>query len=210
MSEKEAIGEIQTLKADIEATKLMIEQAERATDLQKAAELKYGKLRELEQKLKAAEAPLNTKRGGRLLKEEVDEEDIAEIVSKWTGVPVTKLLEGEVQKLLRLEEHLHQRVIGQQEAIEVVSNGVRRARAGLKDPKRPIGSLCFGTYRCWKNRACKSASLSFFMMMNRRWFASTCPSIKRRHTVARLIGAPPGYIGYDEGGELTEAVRRRS
>ncbi len=130
--EKEALQRVQAIKADIEQTKHLIEQAERATDLQKAAELKYGKLIELEKQLKKEEEIFDNKKGHRLLKEEIDEEDIAEIVSKWTGVPVSKLLEGEVQKLLHLEEHLHQRVIGQDEAIEVVSNAVRRARAGLK------------------------------------------------------------------------------
>jgi ATP-dependent Clp protease ATP-binding subunit ClpB len=210
LSEKEAISGIQTLKAEIEATKLLIEQAERATDLQKAAELKYGKLRELEQKLKAAEAPLNTKSGGRLLKEEVDEEDIAEIISKWTGVPVTKLLEGEVQKLLRLEEHLHQRVIGQEEAIEVVSNGVRRARAGLKDPGRPIGSFLFlGPTGVGKTELAKALA-EFLYDDEQAMVRIDMSEYQERHTVARLIGAPPGYIGHDEGGQLTEAVRRRA
>jgi len=167
-------------------------------------------LRELEQKLKAAEAPLNTKRGGRLLKEEVDEEDIAEIVSKWTGVPVTKLLEGEVQKLLRLEEHLHQRVIGQQEAIEVVASGVRRARAGLKDPNRPIGSFLFlGPTGVGKTELAKALA-EFLYDDEAAMVRIDMSEYQERHTVARLIGAPPGYIGHDEGGQLTEAVRRRS
>ncbi|MBA3855514.1 MAG: type VI secretion system ATPase TssH, partial [Cyanobacteria bacterium PR.3.49] len=210
MSEKEAISEVQQLKADIEATKLLIEQAERATDLQKAAELKYGKLRELEQQLKSAEAPLNTKSGGRLLKEEVDEEDIAEIISKWTGVPVTKLLEGEVQKLLRLEQHLHERVIGQQEAIEVVANGVRRARAGLKDPGRPIGSFLFlGPTGVGKTELAKALA-EFLYDDEQAMVRIDMSEYQERHTVARLIGAPPGYIGHDEGGQLTEAVRRRA
>jgi ATP-dependent Clp protease ATP-binding subunit ClpB len=196
-TEKEALNRVQAIKSDIEQTKHLIEQAERATDLQKAAELKFGTLIELEKQLKKEEEVFNNKKGQRLLKEEIDEEDIAEIVSKWTGVPVSKLLEGEVQKLLHLEEHLHQRVIGQDEAIEVVSNAVRRARAGLKDPNRPIGSFLFlGPTGVGKTELAKA--LAEFLFDD------------ERHTVARLIGAPPGYVGYDEGGQLTEAVRRRA
>ncbi|MBC7999001.1 MAG: ATP-dependent chaperone ClpB, partial [Leptolyngbya sp.] len=210
MSEKEALNEIQHIKHEIEQTKIQIEQAERTTDLQKAAELKYGKLRELEQTLKKAEEPLNTKSGGRLLKEDIDEEDIAEIVSKWTGVPVTKLLEGEIQKLLKLEDHLHQRVIGQEEAIEVVANGVRRARAGLKDPKRPIGSFLFlGPTGVGKTELAKALA-EFLFDDEDAMVRIDMSEYQERHTVARLIGAPPGYVGFDEGGQLTEAVRRRS
>lgn len=210
MSEKEALNEIQHIKHEIEQTKIQIEQAERTTDLQKAAELKYGKLRELEQNLKKAEEPLNTKSGGRLLKEDIDEEDIAEIVSKWTGVPVTKLLEGEIQKLLKLEDHLHQRVIGQEEAIEVVANGVRRARAGLKDPNRPIGSFLFlGPTGVGKTELAKALA-EFLFDDEDAMVRIDMSEYQERHTVARLIGAPPGYVGFDEGGQLTEAVRRRS
>lgn len=209
-SEKEALSRVQVIKAEIETTKHAIEQAERATDLQKAAELKYGKLIELEKNLKKEEEVFNHKKGARLLKEEIDEEDIAEIVSKWTGIPVTKLLEGEVQKLLHLEEHLHQRVIGQDEAIEVVSNAVRRARAGLKDPKRPIGSFMFlGPTGVGKTELAKALA-EFLFDDEQAIIRIDMSEYQERHTVARLIGAPPGYIGYDEGGQLTEAVRRRA
>jgi ATP-dependent Clp protease ATP-binding subunit ClpB len=209
-SEKQALNRIQAVKADIEATKHAIEQAERATDLQKAAELKYGKLIELEKNLKAEEEVFSHKKGGHLLKEEIDEDDIAEIVSKWTGIPVTKLLEGEVQKLLHLEEHLHERVIGQDEAIEVVSNAVRRARAGLKDPDRPIGSFMFlGPTGVGKTELAKALA-EYLFDDDQAMIRIDMSEYQERHTVARLIGAPPGYIGYDEGGQLTEAVRRRA
>ncbi len=208
-TEKEALNRVQLIKKDIEATKIQIEQAERATDLQKAAELKFGTLIELEKHLKQEEEVFN-KKGPRLLKEEIDEEDIAEIVSKWTGIPVTKLLEGEVQKLLHLEEHLHQRVIGQEEAIEVVANAVRRARAGLKDPNRPIGSFLFlGPTGVGKTELAKALA-EFLFDDDSAIVRIDMSEYQERHTVARLIGAPPGYIGYDEGGQLTEAVRRRS
>jgi len=209
-SEKEALNRVQAIKTDIEATKLAIEQAERATDLQKAAELKYGKLIELEKKLKQEEATFDHKKSGQLLKEEIDDEDIAEIVSKWTHIPVTKLLEGEVQKLIHLEEHLHERVIGQDEAIEVVSNAVRRARAGLKDPNRPIGSFMFlGPTGVGKTELAKALA-EFLFDDEQAMIRIDMSEYQERHTVARLIGAPPGYIGYDEGGQLTEAVRRRA
>ncbi|HEY9713116.1 MAG TPA: AAA family ATPase, partial [Chroococcales cyanobacterium] len=209
-TEKEALARVQSIKADIEATKNKIDQAERATDLQKAAELKYGKLIELEKQLKQEEEVFAKSKGHRLLKEEIDEEDIAEIVSKWTGVPVSKLLEGEVQKLLHLEEHLHQRVIGQDEAIEVVSNAVRRARAGLKDPNRPIGSFLFlGPTGVGKTELAKALAEFLFDDEN-AMVRIDMSEYQERHTVARLIGAPPGYVGYDEGGQLTEAVRRRA
>jgi ATP-dependent Clp protease ATP-binding subunit ClpB len=209
-SEKEALNRVQVIKADIEATKHAIEQAERATDLEKAAELKYGKLIQLEKDLKKEEEVFNKKKGARLLKEEIDEEDIAEIVSKWTGIPVTKLLQGEVEKLLHLEEHLHERVIGQEEAIEVVSNAVRRARAGLKDPNRPIGSFMFlGPTGVGKTELAKALA-EFLFDDEQAMIRIDMSEYQERHTVARLIGAPPGYIGYDEGGQLTEAVRRRA
>ncbi len=209
-SEKEGISKIQVVKADIENTKVQIEQAERATDLQKAAELKFGKLIELEKQLKEMEAKISDNTGPRLLKEEIDEEDIAEIIGSWTGIPVTKLLEGEVQKLLRLEEHLHNRVIGQDEAIEVVSNAVRRARTGMKDPNRPIGSFLFlGPTGVGKTELAKA--LAEFLFDDEQAIVRIDMSeYQEKHTVARLIGAPPGYIGHDDGGQLTEAVRRRS
>lgn len=209
-SEKQALQVLQQIKADIEKTKILIEQAERNTDLQKAAELKYGKLIELEKKLKEEEESIKNKTGSHLLKEEIDEEDIAEIVAKWTHIPVNKLLEGEVQKLLKLEEHLHRRVIGQDEAIEVVSNAVRRARAGLKDPNRPIGSFLFlGPTGVGKTELAKA--LAEYLFDDAQAIVRIDMSeYQERHTVARLIGAPPGYIGFDEGGQLTEAVRRRA
>lgn len=209
-TEKEALNRVQVLKADIEQTNFEIERAERETDLQKAAELKYGKLIELDKQLKKEEEVFNHKKGSRLLKEEIDEEDIAEIVSKWTGIPVTKLLEGEVQKLLHLEEHLHRRVIGQNEAIEVVSNAVRRARAGLKDPNRPIGSFLFlGPTGVGKTELAKALA-EYLFDDESAMVRIDMSEYQERHTVARLIGAPPGYIGFDEGGQLTEAVRRRA
>ncbi len=210
LSEKESANKIQKIKADIEETKVLIEQAERATDLQKAAELKFGKLIELEKELKDHLSKFGGKSGQRLLKEEIDEEDIADIVGKWTGIPVSKLLEGEVQKLLRLEEHLHQRVIGQDEAIEVVSNAVRRARAGLKDPKRPIGSFLFlGPTGVGKTELAKALA-EFLFDDDSAIVRIDMSEYQEKHTVARLVGAPPGYIGFDEGGQLTEAVRRKA
>ena len=210
LSEKEGVNKIQKIKADIEETKVQIEQAERATDLQKAAELKFGKLIELEKELKEQLSKDGSKTRTRLLKEEIDEEDIAEIVGKWTGIPVSKLLEGEVQKLLRLEEHLHKRVIGQEEAIQVVSDAVRRARAGMKDPKRPIGSFLFlGPTGVGKTELAKA--LAEFLFDDESAIVRIDMSeYQEKHTVARLVGAPPGYIGFDEGGQLTEAVRRKA
>lgn len=208
--EKQGVNKIQQIKSEIEDTKLQIEQAERATDLQRAAELKFGTLIELEKKLEEETSKHSHGGGQRLLKEEIDEEDIAEIVGKWTGIPVTKLLEGEVHKLLRLEDHLHLRVIGQDEAIEVVSSAVRRARAGLKDPNRPIGSFLFlGPTGVGKTELAKA--LAEFLFDDEQAIVRVDMSeYQERHTVARLIGAPPGYIGFDEGGQLTEAVRRRA
>jgi len=210
LSEKEGVNKIQKIKADIEETKVLIEQAERATDLQKAAELKFGRLIELEKELKEQLAKDNSKTRTRLLKEEIDEEDIADIVGKWTGIPVSKLLEGEVQKLLRLEHHLHERVIGQNEAIQVVSDAVRRARAGMKDPKRPIGSFLFlGPTGVGKTELAKA--LAEFLFDDENAIVRIDMSeYQEKHTVARLVGAPPGYIGFDEGGQLTEAVRRKA
>jgi ATP-dependent Clp protease ATP-binding subunit ClpB len=210
-TEKEALNRVQTIKAEIETTKHLIEQAERATDLQRAAELKYGKLIELEKSLKQQEEVFAAKKGSaHLLKEDIDEEDIAQIVAKWTGIPVSKLLEGELQKLLHLEEHLHQRVIGQAEAIEVVSNAVRRARAGLKDPNRPIGSFIFlGPTGVGKTELAKALA-EYLFDDEKAMIRIDMSEYQERHSVARLIGAPPGYVGYDEGGQLTEAVRRRA
>lgn len=210
LSEKESVNKIQKIKSEIEETKIHIEQAERATDLQKAAELKFGKLIELEKELKEHLAKDGSKTRTRLLKEEIDEEDIADIVGKWTGIPVNKLLEGEVQKLLRLENHLHQRVIGQDEAIQVVADAVRRARAGMKDPKRPIGSFLFlGPTGVGKTELAKALA-EFLFDDDNAIVRIDMSEYQEKHTVARLIGAPPGYIGFDEGGQLTEAVRRKA
>ncbi len=209
-AEKDALNLLKKLKAEREAINVQIEQAERNTDLAKAAQLKYGTLLEIEKRIAQEEEVFNQKRSGpRLLSQEVSDEDIAEIVSKWTGIPVTKLLEGEVQKLLRLEDHLHKRVIGQDEAIEVVSNAVRRARAGFKDPSRPIGSFLFlGPTGVGKTELAKALA-EFLFDDDKAMVRIDMSEYQERHTVARLIGAPPGYVGYDEGGQLTEAVRRR-
>lgn len=209
-SEKDALNRLQQLKAEREAINVQIEQAERNTDLAKAAQLKYGTLLEIEKRIKEEEESFNQKKGPRLLSQEVSEEDIAEIVSKWTGIPVTKLMEGEVHKLLRLEEHLHKRVIGQDEAIEVTANAVRRARAGFKDPNRPIGSFLFlGPTGVGKTELAKALA-EFLFDDEKAMVRIDMSEYQERHTVARLIGAPPGYVGYDEGGQLTEAVRRRA
>jgi ATP-dependent Clp protease ATP-binding subunit ClpB len=208
--EKEAIGTLRALRQDIEATKQEIERAERQYDLNRAAELKYGKLIELEKSLAAAEARLASPDGGaRLMKEEVDEEDVAEVVARWTGIPVSRLLEGEVQKLLHLEEQLHQRVIGQDEAVKAVADAVIRARSGLKDPNRPIGSFIFlGPTGVGKTEVGRALAQCLFDDEN-AMVRIDMSEYMEKHTVARLIGAPPGYVGYEEGGQLTEAVRRR-
>ncbi|MDQ2842854.1 MAG: ATP-dependent chaperone ClpB [Acidobacteriota bacterium] len=209
-NEKEAVDRVRGLRAQIEQVKIEIGQAERAYDLNKAAELKYGRLTQLEAQLKAEEArALNNGGGPRLLKEEVDEEDIAEVVSRWTGVPVSKLLEGEMKKLLALEDELHKRVIGQDEAVLAVAEAVMRARSGLKDPKRPIGSFLFlGPTGVGKTELARALA-EFLFDDERAMIRIDMSEYQEKHTVSRLIGAPPGYIGYDEGGQLTEAVRRR-
>ena len=194
----------------LDQTKVEIEKAERQYDLNKAAELKYGKLTELERKLKTEESRLAEKQSGkRLLKEEVDEEDIAQVVSRWTGVPVSKLLEGEMQKLLHLEDDLHQRVIGQDEAVQAVSEAVMRARSGLKDPNRPIGSFIFlGPTGVGKTELARALA-EYLFDDEKAMIRIDMSEYQEKHTVARLLGAPPGYIGYEEGGQLTESVRRR-
>ena len=203
--EKQQIEEIRRLKKEIEDTKFEIEKAEREYDLNRAAELKYGKLRELEQKLKELESKVSFK----LIKEEVDEEDIAMIVSKWTGIPVTKLLEGEKEKLMNLEKYIHQRVVGQDEAVKAVCDAIIRARAGLKDPKRPIGSFIFlGPTGVGKTELAKALAEALFDDEN-NMIRLDMSEYMEKHAVAKLIGAPPGYVGYEEGGQLTEAVRRR-
>jgi ATP-dependent Clp protease ATP-binding subunit ClpB len=209
-AEKQAVNRLRQIREQIEKTKTEIERAEREYDLNRAAELRYGKLAELERKLAAEEEHLFRKQGQhRLLKEEVDEEDIAEVVSRWTGIPVSKLLEGEMQKLLHLEDELHQRVIGQDEAVRAVSEAVIRARTGLKDPNRPIGSFIFlGPTGVGKTELARALA-QFLFDDEHAMIRIDMSEYQEKHTVARLIGAPPGYVGYEEGGQLTEAVRRR-
>src|SRR6266446_929558 len=209
-AEKEGVQRLRALREQLEQTRIEIEKAERQYDLNRAAELKYGKLTELERKLKAEEARLAEKQSGkRMLKEEVDEEDIAEVVSRWTGVPVSKLLEGEMQKLLHLEDELHKRVIGQDEAVQAVAEAVMRARSGLKDPNRPIGSFIFlGPTGVGKTELARALA-EFLFDDEKAMIRIDMSEYQEKHTVARLLGAPPGYIGFEEGGQLTEAVRRR-
>ena len=209
-AEKQAVNRLRALREQIEQTKVEIERAEREYDLNRAAQLRYGRLAELERKLAAEEERLTKKQGTqRLLKEEVDEEDIAEVVSRWTGIPVSKLLEGEMQKLMHLEDELHRRVVGQDEAVTAVAEAVIRARTGLKDPNRPVGSFIFlgptGVGKTELARALAQALLDDEHAMIR----IDMSEYQEKHTVARLIGAPPGYVGFEEGGQLTEAVRRR-
>ncbi|MGH9898886.1 MAG: ATP-dependent chaperone ClpB [Pyrinomonadaceae bacterium] len=207
--ERESVALLRKIREEIEQTRYQIERAEREYDLNKVAELRYGKLQELERNLRVAEEELKQQGATRLIKEEVDEEDIAEVVSRSTGIPVTKLMQGEVEKLLHLESHLHQRVVGQSEAVEAVADAVIRARAGLKDPNRPIGSFIFlGPTGVGKTELARA--LAEFMFDDEAAMVRIDMSeYMERHAVARLIGAPPGYIGYEEGGQLTEVVRRR-
>ncbi len=209
-SEKSGLEGISKLKAEIEQTRLAIEKARREYDLNKLAELQYGKLAGLEKELAEKESKLIRKEGGdRLIKEEVDEEDIAEVVARWTGVPVSRLMEGEVKKLAHLEEHLHKRVIGQDEAVSAVADAVVRARAGLKDPNRPIGSFIFlGPTGVGKTELARALA-QFLFDDEAAMIRIDMSEYMEKHTVSRLVGAPPGYVGYDEGGQLTEAVRRR-
>jgi len=210
LKEKEAINKVSIIKEEIEKTKIETEKAEREGDLNKAAELKYGKLLALQKSFEEEDKKLLERNGkSRLLKEEVDEEDIAEIVAKWTGIPVSRMLEGEVEKLLKMEERLRLRVVGQDEAITSVSDAVRRARAGIQDPNRPIGSFIFlGPTGVGKTELARA--LAEFLFDNEAAMMRIDMSeYQERHTVSRLIGAPPGYVGYEEGGQLTEAIRRR-
>ena len=210
-SEKTAIQEIRALKEQIEKTRLDAEKAERGGDLAKAASLRYGDLNALEKKLEAANAALalRTEGGPPMLKEEVDEEEIAAIVSRWTGIPVSRMLEGEVRKLLTMEERLKARVVGQDEAVSLVSQAVRRARAGLSDPNRPIGSFLFmGPTGVGKTELARALA-EFLFDSEKAMIRIDMSEYMEKHSVARLIGAPPGYVGYEEGGQLTEAVRRR-
>jgi ATP-dependent Clp protease ATP-binding subunit ClpB len=214
--EKGGIEKLRQLRQELEQTRIEIEKAMRANDLNRAAELQYGKLPQLERQLKEEEARVQTANGDgtpatgrRLVKEEVDEEDIADVVSRWTGIPVSKLLEGEMQKLLRLEEELHQRVVGQDEAVRAVADAVVRARAGIKDPKRPIGSFLFlGPTGVGKTELARALAALLFDDED-NLIRLDMSEYMEKHTVARLVGAPPGYVGYEEGGQLTEAVRRK-
>ena len=209
-SEKSSVGRSRKTREAIEEVKREMERAERAYDLNRVAELRYGELPRLERELNIELQQLNKKQGeSRLLKEEVDEEDIAEVISRWTGIPVSRLLEGETEKLLKLEELLHQRVIGQDEGVRVVADAVLRARSGIKDPNRPIGSFLFlGPTGVGKTELARSlAAILFDDEAN--MIRIDMSEYMEKHTVARLIGAPPGYVGYEEGGQLTEAVRRR-
>lgn len=207
--EKSGATSLRALRERIDATKVEIERAERQYDLNRVAELRYGQLATLERQLADEEARLDSAEGGRLAKEEVDEEDIAEVIARWTKIPVSKLLEGEKQKLLHLDDELHRRVVGQDEAVDSVAEAVLRSRSGLSDPHRPIGSFIFlGPTGVGKTELARA--LAEYLFDDERALVRVDMSeYQEKHTVARLIGAPPGYIGYDEGGQLTEAVRRR-
>jgi ATP-dependent Clp protease ATP-binding subunit ClpB len=209
-AEKVSVARLRKLRQQIEAAKQDIERAERNYDLNRVAELRYGDLPRLERELAAEEEHLVKKQGeSRLLKEEVDEEDIALVVSRWTGIPVTRLMEGELQKLLRLEDLLHERVVGQDEAVKAVADAVLRARSGIKDPNKPIGSFLFlGPTGVGKTELARALAATLFDDEN-NMIRIDMSEYMEKHTVARLIGAPPGYVGYEEGGQLTEAVRRR-
>jgi ATP-dependent Clp protease ATP-binding subunit ClpB len=208
--EKDAIQRSRKLKEEQEALRLEIERAQRAGDYAKASELQYGRGPELDQRIKNEEAQLaKLQQSQRMLKEEVDEEDIAEVVSKWTHIPVSRLMEGEVQKLIHMEERLHQRVIGQDEPINAVSNAIRRARAGLQDPNRPLGSFLFlGPTGVGKTELARALA-EFLFDDEQAMVRIDMSEYQEKHTVSRMIGAPPGYVGYEEAGQLTEAVRRR-
>jgi len=208
-NEKEEIHKISGLRKQIEQTRYEIEQAERQYDLNKAAELKYGKLSELEKQLLKAEKDEQEKGGQRLLQEEVSADEVAAIVSRWTGIPVARLMEGEKEKLLHLDKILHERVIGQDEAVDAVADAVIRARSGLKDPKRPIGSFIFlGPTGVGKTELARALAQSLFDS-EENMVRIDMSEYMEKHTVSRLLGAPPGYVGYEEGGQLTEAVRRK-
>jgi len=209
-SEKQAIGEVRALKEKIEQARTEIEQAERRADLEAAARLRYGTLRDLETGLREAERRLSgLQASGALLKEEVDAEDVAAIVARWTGIPVARLLEGEMDKLIQMEARLRERVVGQEEALRAVANAVRRSRSGLQDPDRPIGSFIFlGPTGVGKTELARALA-EFLFDDDHAMVRMDMGEYQEKHTVSRLVGAPPGYVGYEEGGQLTEAVRRR-
>jgi ATP-dependent Clp protease ATP-binding subunit ClpB len=207
-NEKAVISEIRELKEEMENLRSSLE---RESDLEKAAEIRYGRIPELERQVEEATQRLDELQAGgqRMLKEEVDEEDVAEVVARWTGVPVSRLMEGEMAKLVRLEEVLHERVVGQDEAVSAVARAIRRSRAGLSDPHRPIGSFLFlGPTGVGKTELARSLA-DFLFDDERAMVRIDMSEYMEKHSVSRLIGAPPGYVGYDEGGQLTEAVRRR-
>jgi ATP-dependent Clp protease ATP-binding subunit ClpB len=208
--ERQAIHAISELRDEMDRTRVEMEQAQRAYEYNKAAELQYGKLKDLDQQIRDKESELvRLQAGGKLLKEEVDADDIAEVVSRWTGIPVSRLMEGEIQKLLNMETRLHKRVIGQNEAIEAVSNAIRRARAGLQDPNRPLGSFIFlGPTGVGKTELARSLA-EFLFDSEHAMVRIDMSEYMEKHAVSRLIGAPPGYVGYEEGGQLSEAIRRR-
>ena len=209
-AEKDVINKIQQHKVDIEDAKFQADKAEREGDYGKVAELRYGKIKELETDIEKLQSQLHDMQGNKaMVKEEVDAVDIADVVSRWTGIPVNKMLQSEKDKLLNLEDELHKRVVGQEEAIEAISNAIRRSRAGLQDPKRPIGSFIFlGTTGVGKTELAKALAEFLFddeNMMTR----IDMSEYQEKFSATRLIGAPPGYVGYDEGGQLTEAIRRK-
>ncbi len=208
--ERQAIHAISELRDEMDRTRVEMEQAQRAYDYNKAAELQYGKLKDLDEQIREEEQKLaRLQSSGKLLKEEVDAEDIAEVVSRWTGIPINRLLEGEIQKLVHMEERLHDRVIGQDEAIEAVSNAIRRARSGLSDPHRPMGSFIFlGPTGVGKTELARALA-EFMFDSEQAMIRVDMSEYMEKHAVSRLIGAPPGYVGYEEGGQLSEAVRRR-
>jgi ATP-dependent Clp protease ATP-binding subunit ClpB len=207
--EKDAIQRARKLKEEHEAVRLEIEQAQRRGDYAKASELQYGRVPELEREIREAETAAAANATTRMLKEQVDEEDIAEVVSKWTHIPVSRLMEGEMQKLVRMEERLHQRIVGQDEAVIAVSNAIRRARAGLQDPNRPLGSFIFlGPTGVGKTELARALA-EFLFDDEQATVRIDMSEYQEKHTVSRMIGAPPGYVGYEEAGQLTEAVRRR-
>ena len=210
-TEKEAIEAIRQANAELEEANRELERAERDADLERAAELRYGRIPELEQTVADQEARLAElhRDGGSMLTEEVTEEDVAQVVSRWTGIPVSRLMEGEVEKLVHMEERLHERIVGQDEAVAAVSNALRRSRAGLSDPNRPIGSFLFlGPTGVGKTELARALA-EFMFDSEQAMVRLDMSEYMEKHTVARLIGAPPGYVGYEEGGQLTEAVRRR-
>src|SRR3989442_10827102 len=208
--EKQAIQESAKLHEQLDSVKQQVEHAQRAGDYAKASELQYSRVPAIEKEIKDLDSKLaETAKSGRMLKQEVDEEDIAEVVSKWTHIPISRLVEGEVQKLIHMEERLHNRVIGQDEAIRAVSNAIRRARAGLQDPNRPLGSFLFlGPTGVGKTELARALA-EFLFDDEQAMIRIDMSEYQEKHTVSRMIGAPPGYVGYEEAGQLTEAVRRR-